>query len=141
MKKRQFEDYTVKDLEVVEEIETSQSSVSTVKFTDYTESYLEEVRLTLEDVFDLIAGKHWQVLARTKNAITISRVFDSEISDLSETEVLSIKSEFFFEVLDRQSRFTASSMQKKVAKVRNSQNYYWLAEEVEINELDLKGDK
>ena len=136
--KEKFVDYSIDDLEIVEEIEVESGLESVVKsksYRDYDESDLIESALILEDVFDALLNKDWQVLGRTDNKIIISEVSEHQIEDL---EILSIESEYFFDVIDRQNRFTSESISKKVGKVRNSKNYYFLAEEVKVENLKLK---
>lgn len=139
--KEKFVDYSIEDLEIVEEIETESESENVVKsksYRDYDESDLIESALILEDVFNALLNKNWQVLGRTDNKIIISKVSEHQIEDLDQIEILSIESEYFFDVIDRQNRFTSESISKKVGKVRNSKNYYFLAEEVKVENLKLK---
>lgn len=139
--KEKFVDYSIEDLEIVEEIETESESENVVKsksYRDYDESDLIESALILEDVFNALLNKNWQVLGRTDNKIIISEVSEHQIEDLDQIEILSIESEYFFDVIDRQNRFTSGSISKKVGKVRNSKNYYFLAEEVKVENLKLK---
>lgn len=139
--KEKFVDYSIEDLEIVEEIETESESENVVKsksYRDYDESDLIESALILEDVFNALLNKNWQVLGRTDNKIIISEVSEHQIEDLDQIEILSIESEYFFDVIDRQNRFTSESISKKVGKVRNSKNYYFLAEEVKVENLKLK---
>lgn len=144
MAERKYQDYEIDDLEVVEEIEiqTSQESLKeTKKYKDYDESDTSVMNPILDDVFDSIKDKDWQVIARTNDKIVISEVLADLISDISEIQLISIRSDFFFEIIDRQSRFTSASLQKKISKVKNSANYYWLAEEVDVEILKMKGTK
>lgn len=139
--KEKFVDYSIEDLEIVEEIETESESENVVKsksYRDYDESDLIESSLILEDVFNALLNKNWQVLGRTDNKIIISEVSEHQIEDLDQIEILSIESEYFFDVIDRQNRFTSESISKKVGKVRNSKDYYFLAEEVKVENLKLK---
>lgn len=139
--KEKFVDYSIEDLEIIEEIETESESESVVQskiYKDYDESDLIESALILEDVFNALLNKDWQVLGRTDRKIIISEVSDQTIEDLDQIEILSIESEYFFDVIDRQNRFTSESIKKKVGKVRNSKNYYFLAEEVKVENLKLK---
>lgn len=138
--KEKFIDYSIDDLEVVEEIEIETESVTTRSkvYKDYDESDLVESELLLEDLFNSILNKDWQIIGRSKNKTIISEISDHEIEDFEQIEILSIESEYFFEVIDRQNRFTSESIRKKVGKVRNSQNYYFLAEEVKVENLKLK---
>ena len=139
--KEKFVDYSIEDLEIVEEIETESESENVVKsksYRDYDESDLIESALILEDVFNALLDKNWQVLGRTDNKIIISEVSEHQIEDLDQIEILSIESEYFFDVIDRQNRFTSESISKKVGKVRNSKDYYFLAEEVKVENLKLK---
>lgn len=139
--KEKFVDYSIDDLEIVEEIEVESELESVVKsksYRDYDESDLIESALILEDVFNALLNKNWQVLGRTDNKIIISEVSEHQIEDLDQIEILSIESEYFFDVIDRQNRFTSESISKKVGKVRNSENYYFLAEEVKVENLKLK---
>ena len=78
------------------------------------------------------------MLGRTDNKLIISEVSEHQIEDLDQIEILSIESEYFFDVIDRQNRFTSESISKKVGKVRNSKDYYFLAEEVKVENLKLK---
>lgn len=142
MAERKYQDYEIDDLEVVEEIEiqSSQEPVKeTKKYKDYDESDTSVMNPILDDVFESIKDKDWQVIARTNDKIVISEVLSDLISDISEIQLISIKSDFFFEIIDRQSRFTSASLQKKISKVKNSANYYWLAEEVDVEILKMKG--
>lgn len=139
--KEKFVDYSIEDLEIVEEIETESESENVVKsksYRDYDESDLIESALILEDAFNALLNKNWQVLGRTDNEIIISEVSEHQIEDLDQIEILSIESEYFFDVIDRQNRFTSESISKKVGKVRNSKDYYFLAEEVKVENLKLK---
>lgn len=139
--KEKFVDYSIEDLEIVEEIEVESESESVVKsktYRDYDESDLVESALILEDVFNALLNKNWQVLGRTDDKIIISEVSEHQIEDLDQIEILSIESEYFFDVIDRQNRFTSESISKKVGKVRNSKDYYFLAEEVKVENLKLK---
>lgn len=138
--KEKFIDYSIDDLEVVEEIEIETESVATRSkvYKDYDESDLVESELLLEDFFNSILNKDWQIIGRSKNKTIISEISDHEIEDFEQIEILSIESEYFFDVIDRQNRFTSESIRKKVGKVRNSQNYYFLAEEVKVENLKLK---
>ena len=139
--KEKFVDYSIEDLEIVEEIETESESENVVKsksYRDYDESDLIESALILEDVFNALLNKNWQVLGRTDDKIIISEVSEHRIEDLDQIEILSIESEYFFDVIDRQNRFTSESISKKVGKVRNSKDYYFLAEEVKVENLKLK---
>lgn len=139
--KEKFVDYSIEDLEIVEEIETESESENVVKsksYRDYDESDLIESALILEDVFNALLNKNWQVLGRTDNKLIISEVSEHQIEDLDQIEILSIESEYFFDVIDRQNRFTSESISKKVGKVRNSKDYYFLAEEVKVENLKLK---
>ena len=144
MAERKYQDYEIDDLEVVEEIEIQSSqepAKETKKYKDYDESDTSVMNPILDDVFDAIKDKDWQVIARTNDKIVISEVLADLISDISEIQLISIKSEFFFEIIDRQSRFTSASLQKKISKVKNSANYYWFAEEVDVEILKMKGIK
>ena len=141
--KEKFVDYSIEDLEIIEEIETeseseSESVVQSKIYKDYDESDLIESALILEDVFNALLNKDWQVLGRAERKIIISEVSDQTIEDLDQIEILSIESEYFFDAIDRQNRFTSESISKKVGKVRNSKNYYFLAEEVKVENLKLK---
>lgn len=139
--KEKFVDYSIEDLEIVEEIETESESENVLKsksYRDYDESDLIESALILEDVFNALLNKNWQVLGRTDDKIIISEVSEHQIEDLDQIEILSIESEYFFDVIDRQNRFTSESISKKVGKVRNSKDYYFLAEEVKVENLKLK---
>ena len=139
--KEKFVDYSIEDLEIVEEIETESESENVVKsksYRDYDESDLIESALILEDVFNALLNKNWQVLGRTDDKIIISEVSEHQIEDLDQIEILLIESEYFFDVIDRQNRFTSESISKKVGKVRNSKDYYFLAEEVKVENLKLK---
>ena len=139
--KEKFVDYSIEDLEIVEEIETESESENVVKsksYRDYDESDLIESALILEDVFNALLDKNWQVLGRTDNKIIISEVSEHQIEDLDQIEILSIESEYFFDVIDRRNRFTSESISEKVGKVRNSKDYYFLAEEVKVENLKLK---
>ena len=144
MAERKYQDYEIDDLEVVEEIEIQSSqepAKETKKYKDYDESDTSVMNPILDDVFDAIKDKDWQVIARTNNKIVISEVLADLISDISEIQLISIRSDFFFEIIDRQSRFTSASLQKKISKVKNSANYYWFAEEVDVEILKMKGIK
>lgn len=144
MAERKYQDYEIDDLEVVEEIEIQSSqepSKETKKYKDYDESDTSVMNPILDDVFDAIKDKDWQVIARTNDKIVISEVLADPISDISEIQLISIRSDFFFEIIDRQSRFTSASLQKKISKVKNSANYYWFAEEVDVETLKMKGIK
>lgn len=139
--KEKFVDYSIEDLEIVEEIETESESENVLKsksYRDYDESDLIESALILEDVFNVLLNKNWQVLGRTDDKMIISEVSEHQIEDLDQIEILSIESEYFFDVIDRQNRFTSESISKKVGKVRNSKDYYFLAEEVKVENLKLK---
>lgn len=142
MAERKYQDYEIDDLEVVEEIEIQSSqepAKETKKYKDYDESDTSVMNPILDDVFDAIKDKDWQVIARTNDKIVISEVLADPISDISEIQLISIRSDFFFEIIDRQSRFTSASLQKKISKVKNSANYYWFAEEVDVEILKMKG--
>lgn len=142
MAERKYQDYEIDDLEVVEEIEIQSSqepSKETKKYKDYDESDTSVMNPILDDVFDAIKDKDWQVIARTNDKIVISEVLADPISDISEIQLISIRSDFFFEIIDRQSRFTSASLQKKISKVKNGANYYWFAEEVDVETLKMKG--
>ena len=144
MAERKYQDYEIDDLEVVEEIEIQSSqepAKETKKYKDYDESDTSVMNPILDDVFDSIKDKDWQVIARTTDKIVISEVLADPISDISEIQLISIRSDFFFEIIDRQSRFTSASLQKKISKVKNSANYYWFAEEVDVEILKMKGIK
>ena len=144
MAERKYQDYEIDDLEVVEEIEIQSSqepAKETKKYKDYDESDTSVMNPILDDVFDAIKDKDWQVIARTNEKIVISEVLADPISDISEIQLISIRSDFFFEIIDRQSRFTSASLQKKISKVKNSANYYWFAEEVDVEILKMKGIK
>ena len=144
MAERKYQDYEIDDLEVVEEIEIQSSqepAKETKKYKDYDESDTSVMNPILDDVFDAIKDKDWQVIARTNDRIVISEVLADPISDISEIQLISIRSDFFFEIIDRQSRFTSASLQKKISKVKNSANYYWFAEEVDVEILKMKGIK
>ena len=144
MAERKYQDYEIEDLEVVEEIEIQSSqepAKETKKYKDYDESDTSVMNPILDDVFDAIKDKDWQVIARTNDKIVISEVLADPISDISEIQLISIRSDFFFEIIDRQSRFTSASLQKKISKVKNSANYYWFAEEVDVEILKMKGIK
>ena len=144
MAERKYQDYEIDDLEVVEEIEiqsSQESAKETKKYKDYDESDTSVMNPILDDVFDAIKDKDWQVIARTNDKIVISEVLADPISDISEIQLISIRSDFFFEIIDRQSRFTSASLQKKISKVKNSANYYWFAEEVDVEILKMKGIK
>lgn len=142
MAERKYQDYEIDDLEVVEEIEIQSSqepAKETKKYKDYDESDTSVMNPILDDIFDAIKDKDWQVIARTNDKIVISEVLADPISDISEIQLISIRSDFFFEIIDRQSRFTSASLQKKISKVKNSANYYWFAEEVDVEILKMKG--
>ena len=144
MAERKYQDYEIDDLEVVEEIEIQSSqepAKETKKYKDYDESDTSVMNPILDDVFESIKDKDWQVIARTNDKIVISEVLADLISDISDIQLISIRSDFFFEIIDRQSRFTSASLQKKISKVKNSANYYWLAEEVDVEILKMKGIK
>lgn len=144
MAERKYQDYEIDDLEVVEEIEiqsSQETAKETKKYKDYDESDTSVMNPILDDVFDAIKDKDWQVIARTNDKIVISEVLADPISDISEIQLISIRSDFFFEIIDRQSRFTSASLQKKILKVKNSANYYWFAEEVDVEILKMKGIK
>lgn len=144
MAERKYQDYEIDDLEVVEEIEIQSSqepAKETKKYKDYDESDTSVMNPILDDVFESIKDKDWQVIARTTDKIVISEVLADLISDISEIQLISIRSDFFFDIIDRQSRFTSASLQKKISKVKNSANYYWLAEEVDVEILKMKGIK
>ena len=144
MAERKYQDYEIDDLEVVEEIEIQSSqepTKETKKYKDYDESDTSVMNPILDDVFESIKDKDWQVIARTNDKIVISEVLSDLISDISDIQLISIRSDFFFEIIDRQSRFTSASLQKKISKVKNSANYYWLAEEVDVEILKMKGIK
>lgn len=144
MAERKYQDYEIDDLEVVEEIEIRSSqepTKETKKYKDYDESDTSVMNPILDDVFESIKDKDWQVIARTTDKIVISEVLADLISDISEIQLISIRSDFFFDIIDRQSRFTSASLQKKISKVKNSANYYWLAEEVDVEILKMKGIK
>lgn len=144
MAERKYQDYEIDDLEVVEEIEIQSSqepAKETKKYKDYDESDTSVMNPILDDVFDAIKDKDWQVIARTNDKIVISEVLADPISDISEIQLISIRSDFFFEIIDRQSRFTSASLQKKISKVKSSANYYWFAEEVDVEILKMKGIK
>ena len=144
MAERKYQDYEIDDLEVVEEIEIQSSqepAKETKKYKDYDESDTSVMNPILDDVFDAIKDKDWQVIARTNDKIVISEVLADPISAISEIQLISIRSDFFFEIIDRQSRFTSASLQKKISKVKNSANYYWFAEEVDVEILKMKGIK
>lgn len=144
MTERKYQDYEIDDLEVVEEIEIQSSqepTKETKKYKDYDESDTSVMNPILDDVFESIKDKDWQVIARTTDKIVISEVLADLISDISDIQLISIRSDFFFDIIDRQSRFTSASLQKKISKVKNSANYYWLAEEVDVEILKMKGIK
>lgn len=144
MTKRKYQDYEIDDLELVEEIEINEDREEpkeTKKYKDYDESDVEVMNPILDDVFEAIKDRDWQVIARTDDKTVISEVLSDLISDVTEIQLISIKSEFFFEIIDRQSRFTSASLQKKISKVKNSANYYWFAEEVDVEILKMKGTK
>lgn len=144
MTKRKYQDYEIDDLEIVEEIEINEDREEpkeTKKYKDYDESDVEVMNPILDDVFEAIKDRDWQVIARTEDKTVISEVLSDLISDITEIQLISIKSEFFFEIIDRQSRFTSASLQKKISKVKNSANYYWFAEEVDVEVLKMKGTK
>ena len=138
-----FTDYTVEDLTITEEVRVvaeEQKADKSKRYDDYTEKDLIEQKPILEDVFEALENQDWQILARVGSKTLISPVFKDQISNISDIEVIAIESEYFFEIIDRQSRFTSDSMKKKVSKVRNSANYYWLAEEIKVEILQLKGN-
>ena len=138
-----FTDYTVEDLTITEEVRVvaeEQKTDKSKRYDDYTEKDLIEQSPILEDVFEALENQDWQIIARVGSKTLISPVFKDQISNISDIEVIAIESEYFFEIIDRQSRFTSDSMKKKVSKVRNSANYYWLAEEIQVEILQLKGN-
>ena len=138
-----FTDYTVEDLTITEEVRVvaeEQKTDKSKRYDDYTEKDLIEQKPILEDVFEALENQDWQIIARVGSKTLISPVFKDQISNISDIEVITIESEYFFEIIDRQSRFTSDSMKKKVSKVRNSANYYWLAEEIKVETLQLKGN-
>ena len=138
-----FTDYTVEDLTIIEEVRVvaeEQKTDKSKRYDDYTEKDLIEQKPILEDVFEALENQDWQVIARAGSKTLISPVFKDQISNISDIELIAIESEYFFEIIDRQSRFTSDSMKKKVSKVRNSANYYWLAEEIKVEILQLKGN-
>lgn len=138
-----FTDYTVEDLTIIEEVRVvaeEQKTDKSKRYDDYTEKDLIEQSPILEDVFEALENQDWQIIARVGSKTLISPVFKDQISNISDIEVIAIESEYFFEIIDRQSRFTSDSMKKKVSKVRNSANYYWLAEEIKVEILQLKGN-
>lgn len=138
-----FTDYTVEDLTITEEVRVvaeEQKTDKSKRYDDYTEKDLIEQSPILEDVFEALENQDWQIIARVGSKTLISPVFKDQISSISDIEVIAIESEYFFEIIDRQSRFTSDSMKKKVSKVRNSTNYYWLAEEIKVEILQLKGN-
>ena len=138
-----FTDYTVEDLTITEEVRViseEQKTDKSKRYDDYTEKDLIEQSPILEDVFEALENQDWQIIARVGSKTLISPVFKDQISNISDIEVIAIESEYFFEIIDRQSRFTSDSMKKKVSKVRNSANYYWLAEEIKVETLQLKGN-
>ena len=137
-----FTDYTVEDLTITEEVRVvaeEQKTDKSKRYDDYTEKDLIEQKPILEDVFEALENQDWQIIARVGSKTLISPVFKDQIFNISDIEVIAIESEYFFEIIDRQSRFTSDSMKKKVSKVRNSANYYWLAEEIKVEILQLKG--
>lgn len=133
-----FKDYSSEDLEILEEIESSSGSEKE-QYSDYTESSLMNFSIVLMDLFEMISRKDWQVVARTKDSIVISEIANHTIDSFDQIDIIRIKSEYFFDVIDRQSRFTSKSLRTKVAKVANSRNYYYLAEEIEAEFLTMKG--
>lgn len=138
-----FTDYTVEDLTITEEVRVvaeEQKTDKSKRYDDYTEKDLIEQKPILEDVFEALENQDWQIIARVGSKTLISPVFKDQILNISDIEVIAIESEYFFEIIDRQSRFTSDSMKKKVSKVRNSANYYWLAEEIKVEILQLKGN-
>lgn len=138
-----FTDYTVEDLVITEEVRVvteEQKTDKSKRYDDYTEKDLIEQSPILEDVFEALENQDWQIIAREGSKTLISPIFKDQISSISDIEVIAIESEYFFEIIDRQSRFTSDSMKKKVSKVRNSANYYWLAEEIKVEILQLKGN-
>ena len=138
-----FTDYTVEDLTITEEVRVvaeEQKADKSKRYNEYTEKDLIEQKPILEDVFEALENQDSQILARVGSKTLISPVFKDQISNISDIEVIAIESEYFFEIIDRQSRFTSDSMKKKVSKVRNSANYYWLAEEIKVEILQLKGN-
>ena len=138
-----FTDYTVEDLTITEEVRVvaeEQKTDKSKRYDDYTEKDLIEQSPILEDVFEALENQDWQIIARVGSKTLISPVFKDQISNISDIEMIAIESEYFFEIIDRQSRFTSDSMKKKVSKVRNSANYYWLAEEIKVEILQLKGN-
>lgn len=138
-----FTDYTVEDLTIIEEVRVvaeEQKTDKSKRYDDYTEKDLIEQRPILEDVFEALENQDWQIIARVGSKTLISPVFKDQLMNISDIEVIAIESEYFFEIIDRQSRFTSDSMKKKVSKVRNSANYYWLAEEIKVETLQLKGN-
>ena len=138
-----FTDYTVEDLTIIEEVRVvaeEQKTDKSKRYDDYTEKDLIDQSPILEDVFEALENQDWQIIARVGSKTLISPVFKDQISNISDIEVIAIESEYFFEIIDRQSRFTSDSMKKKVSKVRNSANYYWLAEEIKVEILQLKGN-
>lgn len=138
-----FTDYTVEDLTITEEVRVvaeEQKTDKSKRYDDYTEKDLIEQSPILEDVFEALENQDWQIIARVGSKTLISPVFKDQLLNISDIEVIAIESEYFFEIIDRQSRFTSDSMKKKVSKVRNSANYYWLAEEIKVETLQLKGN-
>lgn len=138
-----FTDYAVEDLTITEEVRVvaeEQKTDKSKRYDDYTEKDLIEQSPILEDVFEALENQDWQIIARVGSKTLISPVFKDQISNISDIEMIAIESEYFFEIIDRQSRFTSDSMKKKVSKVRNSANYYWLAEEIKVEILQLKGN-
>ena len=138
-----FTDYTVEDLTITEEVRVvaeEQKTDKSKRYDDYTEKDLIEQSPILEDVFEALENQDWQIIARVGSKTLVSPVFKDQILNISDIEVIAIESEYFFEIIDRQSRFTSDSMKKKVSKVRNSANYYWLAEEIKVEILQLKGN-
>lgn len=138
-----FTDYTVEDLTITEEVRVvaeERKTDNSKRYDDYTEKDLIEQSPILEDVFEALENQDWQIIARVGSKTLISPAFKDQILNISDIEVIAIESEYFFEIIDRQSRFTSDSMKKKVSKVRNSANYYWLAEEIKVETLQLKGN-
>lgn len=138
-----FTDYTVEDLTITEEVRVvaeEQKTDKSKRYDDYTEKDLIEQSPILEDVFEALENQDWQIIARVGSKTLISLVFKDQLLNISDIEVIAIESEYFFEIIDRQSRFTSDSMKKKVSKVRNGANYYWLAEEIKVEILQLKGN-
>ena len=86
MAERKYQDYEIDDLEVVEEIEIQSSQEptrETKKYKDYDESDTSVMNPILDDVFDAIKDKDWQVIARTNDKIVISEVLADPISDVN----------------------------------------------------------